>query len=317
MSKYLNGTHLIRLLIAIAIVLVTGAERSRADEVAPEKMTSETHTVVIEKLETALKKAVEDETVDLAPVRSRLADLYSERARLREMEEAKQGCQDCKGALKDRTRALELYRQVAADTPKNERGNLLIHMAHVYLLVRQPAQALKLYEEVIADGNRSHSKEVLAAAYLGRAESQFARAKFAKAQSDFETAFQLSPADRRGPIAHRIAWCQLNQGDQETAVASLVAILKNPAYTKLAATEADTNDVSFTEQVVMDLATFVARGKVTTTQMNLVEKYAPKNAKLEVMRHFANELERLGQKDAALLAWSSVAAIEPSEQGRL
>ncbi|MES2857473.1 MAG: hypothetical protein V4692_16500, partial [Bdellovibrionota bacterium] len=86
---------------------------------------------------------------------------------------------------------------------------------------------------------------------------------------------------------------------------------------KPVSTEGAVSDISFQEEIVRDLATFVARGNVDTKQMQLVEKYAPADAKLEIMRHFATELERLGQKSAALIAWSTVASLEPDKQGRL
>ncbi len=206
MCMKLNGF----LKIMLAAVLITSGIGSfaHAEDAAPEKMTSETHTVVIVKLKTALAKAVEDETVDLSPVRSRLADLYSERARLREMEEAKENCQTCKGASGDRKRALQLYSDVLKETPRENRGPLAIHMAHLNYLVNQPKQAEALFEMIIKEGAKTHSKDNLATAYIGRAESKFSRGQFDKAQRDFETALGLAQASKRGRISHRIAWCQ-------------------------------------------------------------------------------------------------------------
>jgi hypothetical protein len=312
--KALTGTFKILMLIALVLSTVASA---RADEAPLAKMTAETHTVVIEKLEKALQKAKEDETVDLSPVRARLADLYAERARLKEMEEGKAACQNCTGALGDRERALVLYSDVLKQCEPRSRGPIALQMAHLSFLVNKPAQAEKYFELIIKEGNRVHEKDVMASAYVGRGERRFERGDFKKAQSDFEAALLLSAPSRRGRIAHRIAWCELNQGEQETAVASLVSILKNPAYLKPQATDGEVSDVSFQEEVVHDLATFVARGNVSDAQMRLVSQYAPKDSKLEIMRHFASELERLGQKNAALIAWSNVAELEPSQQGKL
>lgn len=300
------------LALSVLTVLAASSVSSSAfaSEPTVEQMDANVHSVVIDKLEMSLKKASEDETVSLTPVRARLADLYSDRARLREMEENKNG-QKPTGSRADRSRALQLYADVLKESSKSERGPLLIHMSHLHQLVAQPAKAEEIFELLIKEGSSQHAPMVLQQAYAGRAERRYQRGEFKTARADFEVALRFAPATKRGPLAHRIAWCNLNLDDQETAVAQLVDILSNPEMLKRESTEGASTDLAFEDEVAMDLATFVARGHVTSRQIALVEKLTPKRSKLPVMRHLAEDAERLGQPRAALEAWAMVGQFNP------
>lgn len=288
---------------------------------ATERMDEETHSVVIDKLEIALKKAQEDETVSLAPIRQRLADLYSDRARIREMSEAQKGCKrgakGCDGSSSDRRRALELYAASEKDTPQSEKGLLLIHMAHLHKLVNQPAKAEAIYDRLIKEGSSQHSTEILGEAYVGRAERRYMRAEFGPALADFEVALKMAKKYKRGPIAHRIAWCHLNLDSQDTAVAGLIAILKNPEMLKKESTKGPTIDLAFQEEVATDLATFYARGTIRSGDAARIAELSPEHARLRIMKYFASEAERLGQKRASLEAWALAAQFDPEGETSL
>jgi len=304
--------------LAVSVLLAIGtagtASVAYAAEPVVENMDSDTHTVVIDKLEMSLKKAKDDETISLAPVRARLADLYSDRARLRDLN-AKGGAS--KEARDDRARALELYQLVLKEASKDERGPILVHMSHLDLMLNRTKEALAIYELIIKEGPSKHAPLILQQAYAGRAESLYQRGQFGKARSDFEVALRFAPAVKRGPLAHRIAWCNLNLDDQETAVEQLVQILKSPTMLKRESTDGSATDLAFEDEVAADLATFVARGHVTSEQIKLVEQLAPKRSKLPVMKHLAEETERLGQPRAALEAWAVVQKYEPQGADRL
>lgn len=304
-------------LMSLALTAGFSIETAYAGQIAGAKMDAQTHTVVIEKLEMSLKKAGEDETIDLSPVRSRLADLYSDRARLREMEENEKSCTKCTGAKEDRQRALQLYTLTLKEAPQKERGAIMIHMAHLYQLNGEAKRSEALLEQIIKEGTRAHNNEVLSKAYVGRAERRYNRGLYTYARQDFEVAIKMAAPTKRGPIAHRIAWCNLNLEQQDTAVAQLVAILKNPAMLKRESTEGAAIDIAFQEEVAMDLATFVARGPVSSRDIALVEDLAPKRQKLEILRHLAQETERLGKPRAALEAWALAATYEPEGAKKL
>lgn len=298
------------MMITVAAVAATATARA-------EKMDAEIHTVVIQKLERALSEAKEDETVSLRPVRARLADLYAERARLRAMDEAEKNCDTCTGALEDRKRALKLYDAVVAEASKENRGPLMLQMAQLRELNNENKAALGLYETLIKEGGSKHKADILAEALIGRAEARFGRGDTDGAQRDFESALKLVGSGRKGVIMHRIAWCELNRGDQNKAVRSLIHILQTPALLTRESSEGPKFDVSFQEDVARDLATFLARGEVTSREIAMLENLAPERAKKETMKHFASECERLGQKKAAISAWAAVAKYESKSSDRL
>lgn len=302
------ATLALSVLTSLAVASVSTP--SFAGEPVVEQMDTDTHSVVIDKLEMALKKAKDDETISLAPVRARLADLYSDRARLREMDENKKG-QKPSGSKADRSRALELYSLVLKEADKSERGPLLIHMSHLHQLIAQMGKAEAIFELIIKEGPSQHAPIVLQQAYAGRAEHRYQRSEFKTARADFEVSLRFAPPTKRGPLAHRIAWCNLNLEDQPTAVAQLVEILSHPEMLKRESTQGASTDIAFEDEVAMDLSTFVARGPVTNRQIQLVEDLTPERSKLPVMRHLAEETERLGQPRAALVVWGLVAQHEP------
>ncbi len=314
-EKSAFGTVAASLALSVLLAIGSGSPSlAWGAEPVVENMDSETHTVVIDKLEMSLRKAQDDETISLAPVRARLADLYSDRARLRDLA-AKGGAS--KDARSDRARALELYVLVLKEASKEERGSILVHMSHLNSMLARNKEALAIWQLIITEGPSKHAPAILQQAYAGRAETLYQRGEFKKARTDFEVALRFAPAVKRGPLAHRIAWCNLNLDDQETAVEQLVQILKSPSLLKRESTEGSATDEAFEDEVANDLATFVARGRVTSEQIALVEKLAPKRSKLAVTKHLAEETERLGQPRAALEAWAIVQKYEPRGADRL
>lgn len=297
--------------VASAASLLLASSLARA-----EKMNAEIHNVVIEKLERAIKQGKNDETVNLAPVRSRLADLYADRARLKAMDEAERGCSNCTGALQDRRKALSLYDVVLVEASKESRGQILLQMAQLHDLNGDSKASESIYEKIVSEGSSKHSKEVLAESLIGRAEARFGRGDINKALVDFEAAYELVGPGRKGQVQQRIAWCHLNKGDQPRAVKTLVRVLQTPGLLVRESSEGIQYDPSFQEDVAKDLATFMARGSVARKDLDLLESLAPERAKRDVLRHMAGECERLGQKQAAIDAWIVVLRYEkrPSEQ---
>lgn len=308
------GAHIHNLMsIALALVSVGAIDVARA-----EKMDAEIHTVVIEKLEQSLRETRESDNLSLRPTRARLADLYAERARLRAMNEAEANCGDCRGALDDRKKALSLYETVLREAEPSGRGPLLLQMAQMRELNGELKKAEGHYDQIVRErGTRRHTAPVLAEAYLGRAEAFFARGDVDRAQKDFEEAAKLVGPGRKGHVQSRIAWCQLNRGEQDKAVRSLVRILRTPDLLTRESSTGATYDSSFHEDIARDLATFMARGNVTGHDIQLLESLAPEHARKGTLRHLASECERLGQKKAAITVWTVEAKYETSTAERL
>lgn len=281
------------------------------------RMDAGTHTVVIEKLEKSLKEAREDETVSLRPVRIRLADLYADRARLRSMEEAKAGCDNCQGSVDDRRRALNLYTDVYKVAEKDNKGPVLLQMAHLHSLLGEQKTAEKYFTQIVNEGTRKHAKKIVAQAFTARAEVRFSQGDFKKAQRDFESAMSLAERSKRGYLHYRIAWCLLNQGQQEKAVDTLVHILQTPELLEGNSSDGEGFDASFHEDVIRDLATFMARGEVGTGEIRLLGSLAPDATRIPMIRHLATECERLGKRRAALQTWGVLLEEDLKSQERL
>jgi hypothetical protein len=294
---------------SLALFLCTTPAAAFAGEAqAPEKMSVETHDLVIGKLERSLRSATEDATLSLQPVRARLADLYADRARLRAMAEAESDCQErnaCSGARDDRARALKLYEIVAGEAAQKDKGPLFLQMAHLHRLNGAPAAADALIERIIREGSSRHAKSVLGEAYRARAERLFARGQYREAQKEFEESRKLVGESQRGPIQHRIAWCLLNQGADDRAVATLIQILKEPSLLMRESTTGLILDTTFQDDVSHDLATFLARSPIGRDEVQLIENLSSDRVRRDNIKHLAQESERLGRKRAALTAWDA------------
>lgn len=308
--KNTRGLNLITVSVAAAIVISTIA----GSAFATGKMDAEIHDVVIGKLEAALKRGG---SVQLEPVRSRLADLYADRARLRSMDEAERNCQKCTGALSDRRKALQLYTVVLRETSKANRGSIMLQMAQLHELNGESKAAESYFDRIVREGRAQHSKEILAEGYIGRAEARFGRGESLNARKDFEAALKLVGAGRKGPVMQRIAWAHLNLGEQERAVRTLVQILETPALLERESSQGVKFDPSFQDDIARDLAIFLARGDVSRRDVVLVESLTPDRSKREVLTRMAKECERLGQKRAAIDAWSFALKYENNHEDRI
>lgn len=307
----------VRDLNKIAVLVVTTVVLSTIGSAAPaaEKMNAEIHDVVIGKLEQALERG--GKAVSLKPVRARLADLYADRARLRAMDEAERDCTKCTGALSDRRKALNLYKVVLNEAAKEDRGSIMLQTAHLHELNGESQAAERYYNQIASEGPSKHSKDILAEGLIGRAEARFGRGETIKALNDFQSALRYVGPGRKGPVMQRIAWCHLNIGNQEAAVKTLIRILETPELLERETSAGIQFDPSFQDDVVRDLATFLARGEVTRREIALLESLAPDRSKRDVLKHLAKECERLGQKSAAIVAWDHTLKYEDNHEDRI
>ena len=296
--------------IAAVVVSAVGGEVSAA-----EKMNAEIHDVVIGKLEQALQRG--GNVVSLKPVRARLADLYADRARLRAMEEAERNCTKCTGARSDRQKALSLYKIVLNEAAKEDRGAIMLQMAHLHELNGEFKSAERYYNQIAVEGPSKHSKDILAEGFIGRGEARFGRGDTIGALKDFQTALKYVGRGRKGPVMQRIAWCHLNLGNQKPAVRTLIQILETPELLERETTEGVQFDPTFQDDVVRDLATFLARGEVTRREVVLLESLAPERSKRDVLKRLAQECERLGQRSAAIIAWDYALKYENNHEDRI
>jgi tetratricopeptide (TPR) repeat protein len=181
-----------------------------------EAMDLDTHNMVIEKIRQGL---------DLNPapeVRLRLADLYSDRARLKALQEAEKNCQNCEKSHEDRKEALSLYQAIFDRLSQEEQLRSFEQIAQAYTILNQQTQAKSFYDKVIK-GKYSHGLK--ARAYLHKADQDFFAHKYSAAYQNYKKAISMERAQKTPVVGYRMAWCEFNQGQYELAKTHLGQIL--------------------------------------------------------------------------------------------
>jgi tetratricopeptide (TPR) repeat protein len=259
-----------------------------------EKMDEPTDSLVIDKLERALdlmdKNAPEKQGVLL-----RLGDLYSERARLKALDEGKKGCDNCDNAKEDRVKALSYYKQAFPKTRGEEQGKILVQMAQLNNLNGDGNKAQDLYKDVIKKGYKSFTSAVVGSANANTGDIYFRKGNFKNAKKYYEAALK-EDTPSAGYIQYRLAWCELNLGNFEKATQSLVKILSTPHLA---------DDPTFRDDVSHDLAAFLAHGTVGSKEIAMLKNLSPESSRRSNLFLLGTETDRLGNKEASLLVWSA------------
>jgi len=255
------------------------------------KMDHKTHDELINRLESTLS-SMSSSAQERPAVIHRLAGLYSDRARLKGMEEVEQNCGDCLQSKKDRQTAISYFKTSLKDQPKDKQGEILVQIAHLEGLNNRESKSLAIYKEIIKTGRKSYSSRVIALAHLNIAENQFRKAKFKEALKSYKKAEKYDLPDRSLP-KYRSAWCYLNLGNEKRAVNILIEILKDPALVR---------DASFHEDVSSDLASLYPRVYLGNKQIEELLSLSPENKRKDNLKTMADEAGRLGKSGSAILA---------------
>ena len=115
----------------------------------------------------------------------------------------------------------------------------------------------------------------------------------------------------------RIAWCQLNLGLTDQAIATLTGLLSNPQLLATQSTDGKAVDPAFVQDVSHDLAIFLARSEVGPKQIDSLKQLSPENTRKDNLHTLATETDRLGKKQESLLAWAAYideGAVKPNEK---
>jgi tetratricopeptide (TPR) repeat protein len=285
-----------------------------------ERMDLETHRFLIEKLETVIKETPRGDTTRV-PALLRLADLFSERARLLSMQEIEAGCFDssqvtpekktqCLVSKDDRRKAISYYEMALAESSGASQSRILFHLAHLYEMNGDNKKAESLYRRILSLGPKHFTKAVLGQSQAGLGEIAFREKRFSEAKRQFELSLLNSATPRKGWIHYRIAWSDLNLGRPEAGKQRLLGILKNPSLLALessATSDGVKPDASFQEDIARDLTIFYARTGFTRQDIEVLWTLSPEVARKDIMVGLAEESERLGQRRSAIDVWSVVA----------
>ena len=297
----------IALLLALQVAWSTQAFAVKMDET--------THDAIIKRLEISIDD-MDDAETEKPGIQARLGDLYSDRARLKAMNEMANNCQNCHGAKDDRKRAIQLYDKALPKISKSEQGRVTIQIAHLYNLNGEANKASDLYTKILKAPAAKYSSEVRGIANASVGEILFKKGEFSKALKNFEIA-RREKVMNRGLLESRIAWCQLNLGQNERAVQTLINLLKSPELSKTQTTEGNGIDPSFLQDASADLAKFLARVDVGAKQISLLRDLSPNQARKTNLHILATETDRLGKKQASLLVWEAYVEegdIKPTER---
>jgi len=309
---------LLLVMTTAALVLFAGSlPVGRADA---ERMDLETHRFLIEKLETVIKETPRGDTTRV-PALLRLADLFSERARLLSVQEIEAGCFDpsqsapekkaeCLVSKDDRRKAISYYEMALAESSGASQSRILFHLAHLYEMNGDNKKAESLYRRILSLGPKHFTKAVLGQSQAGLGEIAFREKRFSEAKRQFELSLLNSATPRKGWIHYRISWCDLNLGRAEAGKQRLLVILKNPSFLALESSTSSDGvkpDASFQEDIARDLTIFYARTGFTHQDIEVLWTLSPEVARKDIMVGLAEESERLGQRRSAIDVWSVVA----------
>lgn len=279
----------------------------------PEKMDVGTHRFLIEKLEAVVNQTPKRDPTRV-PALLRLADLYSEEARLLSLTEIEKGCfqnpklEGCGVSDTDRKSAIKFYEMALHESPSALQSRILFQLAHLYELNGDSKKAAKLYSRILALGPKHFSKMVLGQSQAGLGEIAFKEKRFKDARKAFELALQNRATPRRGWIEYRLAWTELNLNQPEQGKRRLLHILKTPSLLVLESTSGTKQDESFQEDIAHDLTVFYARTGFSEQDIQSLWALSPDHARKQIMIELAEEAERLGQKRAAIAVWSMLAS---------
>jgi len=264
-----------------------------------EKMSSQTQDLVIERME-RLVSNLEKNDPTWVPSQQRLADLLSERARTRFMQEVEANCQSCKGSEKDRVQAILIYETILKNIALNDNSSILFQLAHLYDMAGRPDKAIELFERIIKDAkNKNVSSEIVARSHSGLGDQLFSKGKFNLALKHYSSAIQFKNVPGRGLIFYNMAWSELNLNRINDGIKRLETLAKNSELITRENSDGPQYDVVFHTDILRDLATFYARRSITQNEIDTYDKSSPKEKRNELLLHFASEADRLGQKQAA------------------
>lgn len=268
-----------------------------------EKLDLDTHNSLIQKIESVIGGKDTDTMISQPTLAHRLADLYAERARLLAMEKQGQGEQiNKKQITTDRQKALSIYQGILKHLNKEDKGPVLLQMAHLKKLSGNSKESIEIYESINSHPN-DFDNETLAVAKIELGDFRFMKAEYNEALRFFESALKISENPRKAYSQSRLAWTHYNLGQTELGINDLTKLLTNPKFNQ---NKSGQLELSFQEEVSRDLATFMARQDVTENDIKTLSQLSPESVRKANLIYLALELDRTAKKRSALLVWNII-----------
>lgn len=246
-----------------------------------EPMDLSTHNMLIEKLE----KGKGGPNGEL-----RLADLYSDRARIKELQEIEQKCNNCLKSNEDRKTAITKYKSVFSKLDNSEKERAFTQIAQNHLVLGETKKADQYYHQILKDKQSSRKLKALAEHAL--AEQFFFSHNYAQAYLGYKIAIKLDPGLNNVITRYRLAWCEFNAGKYELAKTHLEQLLSS----------GEEIDKQLRFDIARDFAKFTAKGPINNNTLQKVDHLSPDSEAKTNVELLASELDRLVRSTENLIA---------------
>lgn len=280
-----------------------------------EKLDLATHNSLIAKLESVTGGANSKDSMFLETnLAYRLADLYSERARLLSTDEEGKGEKiHAKQIAEDRKKAISILNKIVNSLDKSTKGPALLQMAHLHVLQGENQKALEIYQQVEKSSSVYDSK-TNASVEIQLGDYSFFKGDYDQAKKHFEKALSYKENPRRGYTQWRVAWSNYNQGQTVLAEKQITQLLKK---SELFVSSSGSNDISFQEDVSHDLALFMAKNDINSQSINTLSSLSPESARKKNLIFLATELDRTAKKVSALQVWKVIGSHDINFEDKL
>jgi len=274
-----------------------------------------TQDLLISKFQKVLSQ-LPDEDKSKDAITLRLADLLSERARKKSMEELNNDCTVCTAGEADRKHAVELYQGVLPRLKGKQLSRVLSHVGHLHELNGNVAKAQTSYTKV-ASGNYSDQDKT--EALFSMAEMEFKNSNYSKSLSLLKKVIKDSNYNKLGLANYRLAWSYHRTGDFANASKSFEAILNSPKLlTRVSRGGVVNVDKQFKGEVARDWIGSMIQLPTSDIPFKKLFGLSPDKDRLNNLGTLAIELERLGKHNKSIEVWNFVQGkiVDPVEKLR-
>jgi len=231
----------------------------------------------------------------------RLADLYSEKARLLDEEAGRTNCVTCRESEAYRRKAIGLYSNEIKQQRGETRIRILLQLAHLHQTLGNLGEARKNYKTVL----KSHpNREASVKALIGIADLDFTQGNYSAAIKLYRKARPQAEPKDQAYVHYRSAWCLVNLSKDQQALNELDSGINLAKALGLN---------SFWSDLMRDYATILARKGFNEAQIDAFIAKAPVKEQSELLSFLGSEADRLGNKRGSSLIWARVALLKSTD----
>ncbi|MDB2426081.1 hypothetical protein N9W41_00895 [bacterium] len=254
-----------------------------------EKMDINTHTMVINKLETSLNNGARTANLTL-----RIADLYSERARLKFMKEEDKNCNGCLGSKADRSQAIKYYNSFLNFKVNNatQVSKVMTQIAHLYNLTNKQQKAIQLFTRIIK--TRSFPSVIKSNATVALADIYYIQHKYKKALKYYKQSLRFKNEEQNLYAKYRISWSQFNLGQIKNSIKTGFKNLQSSVIANYPNLHLDQ---------AKSMVSFLTPYNYSVSHLRLLDNTSPNSTSESNLLLLAKESFRVGKLNESKMAW--------------